>query len=59
MIKFSVKQEPPIIDDVELINAVKQNEFLYNHKSADYRNLPLRATVWSSISKELNIPDRE
>lgn len=59
MIKFRVKQEAPSLNDNELISQVKNHEFLYDTKNPDYRNLPLRASVWSSIAKELNIRDRK
>lgn len=58
MIKFRVKQEPPSIEDQELIDLVKAHEFLYNTKNPDYRNLPLRACIWADIAKLLNIDDR-
>lgn len=59
MIKFIVKEEPPHINDSELIRLVKAQEFLYNTKNVDYRNLPLRSTTWNEIAGELNIKDRE
>lgn len=59
MIKFRVKQEPPTIDDTKLINLVKNNIFLFDVRNPDYRNLPLRASVWASIANDLKIGDRE
>lgn len=59
MIKFRVKDEPQQVEDVELIKLVKDNEFLYNPKNPDYRNLPQRAVTWLSIAKELEVEDRE
>lgn len=59
MIKFRVKQEQPSIDDESLIQKVKQHEFLYNMKHSDYRNLPLRANTWASITEDLEIEDRK
>lgn len=59
MIKFRVKQEAPSLNDNELIALVKNHEFLYDTKNPDYRNLPLRASVWSSIAKDLNVQDRK
>lgn len=45
--------------DVELISMVKEHEFIYNPKHQDYRNLPLRANIWTLISRDLNIDDRK
>ena len=59
MIKFRVKDEPQTVEDAELIKLVKDNEFLYNPKNPDYRNLPQRAVTWLSIAKELEVEDRE
>jgi hypothetical protein len=59
MIKFRMKQGSPSIDDAELIQLVKNYEFLYNIKHADYRNLPMRAAVWATIAEKLNVEDRE
>lgn len=59
MIKFRVKQEPPTIDDNLLVKAVRENIFLYDHKHADYRNLPMRATVWAKITDTLKVNDRK
>lgn len=56
MIKFREKQEPQIANyDVELISLVKEHQFLYDTKNADYRNLPLREQVWIAISANLSI----
>lgn len=59
MIKFRAKQEPPNINDGELIKLVKNHVFLYDIKSQDYRNLPLRGSIWSNIAYELKISERE
>lgn len=62
MIKFRVKQELLTVEerlkeDSEIINRVKCHEFLYDTKHPDYRNLPMRDTVWTCISSEMNIRD--
>jgi Alcohol dehydrogenase transcription factor Myb/SANT-like len=59
MIKFRVKDEPQPIDDIELIKLVKGHEFLYNTKNPDYRNLPQRSVIWSTIAQDLGINDRK
>lgn len=41
-----------------MIEEVKLHEFLYDTRNCDYRNLPLRATVWSEIAKNLGIKDQ-
>ncbi|CAG9802525.1 unnamed protein product [Chironomus riparius] len=58
MIKFKLKQEGPFIDDEKLIEEVSKHSFLYDTRSTDYRNLPLRSTIWSSIAKILNVEDQ-
>lgn len=58
-IKFRVKEEPPHIDDALLVAKVKQNQFLFDVKDSDYRNLPQRAEVWKNIATELNIDNRK
>jgi hypothetical protein len=59
MIKFRVKEEPQQLRDEDLIKLVKGNEFLFNPKNPDYRNLPQRALVWASIAKEMGVIDRK
>jgi hypothetical protein len=59
MIKFRVKEEPQLVRDEDLIKKVKGNEFLFNPKNPDYRNLPQRALVWASIAKEMGVMDRK
>ncbi|KAG5667699.1 hypothetical protein PVAND_015670 [Polypedilum vanderplanki] len=58
MIKFRVKDEGPHIDDENLIELVREHQFLYDTRSPDYRNLPMRATVWAEIAKNLAIEDQ-
>lgn len=57
MIKFRLKEEPPSLDDKEIIKNVKSNQFLYDTHHPDYRKLPLRDAVWTSISTNMNIRD--
>lgn len=59
MIKFRVKEEPQQVKDDDLIKLVQSNEFLYNPKNPDYRNLPQRSAVWSNIAHELGVTDRK
>lgn len=60
MIKFRMKQGQQLqIADIEIITLVKDHEFLFNPKHSDYRNLPMRGTVWLKIAKALNIADRK
>lgn len=60
MIKFREKPEPQVANyDIELIQLVKEHELLYNTRNSDYRNLPLRATIWSGIALALIIDDRK
>ncbi|KAG5682727.1 hypothetical protein PVAND_012060 [Polypedilum vanderplanki] len=58
MIKFRVKDEGPHIDDINLIELVREHQFIYDTHSPDYRNLPMRATVWAEIAKNLGIEDQ-
>lgn len=55
--KSFLSYKGPQVDDEKLIDEVKQHSFLYDSRSTDYRNLPLRATIWAQISKNLNIDD--
>ncbi|TMW46002.1 hypothetical protein DOY81_008919 [Sarcophaga bullata] len=43
--------------EVKLIEAVKNQEILYNKRSLLYRNKNKRASAWNAISMELNLPE--
>ncbi|VVC38706.1 MADF domain [Cinara cedri] len=41
--------------DEQLIEKVREHEFLYNHISHDYRDQHIQHTAWEEIVKELQI----
>lgn len=48
-----------VLNDSEIIEEVRQHKFLYDLRSPDYRNLPLRNEIWQQISNKLLIDPRK
>lgn len=44
--------------DIDLINAVKQHQCIYNTEDRDYKSYPKRRRAWQKISKEVKMPGR-
>jgi hypothetical protein len=59
MIRFKTKKTISSLNDSEIIEQVKQHRFLYDSRSPDYRNLPMRNEIWEKISRKLQVEQRK
>jgi hypothetical protein len=61
VIKFNIKNDSidskSAINDLQLINLVKDNELIWDTGHKDYRNSSIRNTTWKWIAEQLDCKD--